>query len=221
MTTIQNPWPAPSRDATFIEKAKELLGPSAAAAEERYFDERRKLVSPEGKLQLLPFPDLELLEKRRLEYSIIDQAFYAMPAFDRVWIRQLPHATGGTFVAGGRVIMTDETREYADHRMTRGLLLGAGLLAQSRLNSNGIFLGHIVRYASSIVRKMDLAVIMGKPFEVLVMTDGEISGSEDTAAMLRDGRLRIEEDEDGMKRFVLSGKSLGTPEAPAEYSEFQ
>jgi len=229
MEKMESPWPSPRKEAVAVETAKEMLGKFGVddaglkfSVDEAYQEERRQHVSPRGELWLPPYADQARLEKRRLEYSIPDQTFYAQPFADRIWVHQLPSTHRGTFVPGGKLVMTDEAREYSDHYATRGVLVGAGLTAAETLASHGIFVGHIIRFTSTVVRKNDIVIFpnSARVFFVLVMTAGDISASEDTWDDLRSGRLEVKKGTDGRWEFFQDGKSLGLPRERVEYPEY-
>lgn len=165
----------------------------------------RRHMSPEGSLGLP-----ELLDKRRLEFGIPDDAFRAQAAFERIYIWQLATEVE-TYGRNSRIVIPDEYASKRRDSTPRGVVLSAGLRALDVLRSNGMDVGHIVRFIRYTPFKMTLAIIDGLHFDVLVMNVGDITGSEDLRDKLRSGLLEVtgKVDEEGVRRHTITITKAG------------
>lgn len=168
---------------------------------------RLDMMSPKGALGLPP-----LLDARRIEWQITDGAFAIAPLFDRVYLHQIElHVTGKK----GLIHLPDTIRKKEHLMCPRGIIVGAGLMALDALRSNGVDLGHIVRFVH--VNPWRLVVDYAEGFEpqVLVMTDGCLTGSEDLADMLRSGAMKIGHGDDGKHHYLDAEGRQFDPTMPA------
>jgi len=170
----------------------------------RLVDENRRAVerkmaslSPAGALGL---PDL--LDKRRLEFGIVDEAFSRQCAFDRCYVYQInqPWVDEGKI---GSIVLTQVTTENEQDKAHRGVLVNAGLTALEQLASHGIGLGHIVHFAFFSPLRHHFEKTESE--SVVVLHAGSIISSEDTRAMLRSGELKLKTRKiDGVWRYFYA-----------------
>lgn len=145
--------------------------------------------SPEAKAAMLP----PLLELRRRQHLIPNGAFDIFPAYDRVLIWQLgEHDAEEAEKFKGTGIYKPAAKVDYDRAMNpRGLVVGAGLLALNMLRSNGIDLGHTVRFQGYTISEHEVDVVEGKSLTVKSIIAGHVVGSEDLEKMRRAGEARI------------------------------
>lgn len=209
-------------------KAKPELGALSSQAQkvavqdELMEEKKRARVSPAGALGLP-----ELLDARRLEYSIIDAAFDAQCMYDRIYVYQIPPkgvvARQNEARANASVIsLSVGWRENETDKAHRGVVVSAGLSALDYLTAHGVALGHIVNFALfSPLRHFPDDEL---PEESLVVLHaGQGVSSEDTRELLRQGKLKIVRKEiDGnlRHRYVWEDGSSYLPEIPFMPAEY-
>lgn len=153
-------------------------------------------MSPAGKLDLPP-----LLEERRIKYGLPDTVFSVDCVYDRIYVAQVADHEEKTYLEKGLIVMPDRTASRKLTEACRGVLVGAGLLALDELRSNGVDLGHIVRFVKLAPYRMEIDFINGKSLDLLVMRAGDVTGSEDVNRLRRAGKLRIQWDDETRKHF--------------------
>lgn len=176
-------------------------------------EERSRRIAPAGTLGLP-----KLLDDRRLQYGVIDDAFKVQAAFDRVFVLPLESEQGATYGNTG-ILMPDTVRARKDAQAARGLLIGAGLLALDALRSNGIDLGHVVTFINNAPFMYEYGYLGGKRRYFLLMRAGDLCGSEDLAASMRDGTVRVGE-EDDCHVFVDTGGRVWKPRDPWQGDDY-
>lgn len=134
-----------------------------------------------------------MLEKRRLEYGITDGAFREQAAFERIFVHQVALAVHTGSKIGGGLLYKPETTETAERRgSSRGILVSAGLRALDHLRTNGIDLGHIIRFVHMAPFAVDVDYLSnGEQMYLLDLNVGDILSSEDLALQLRKGEMEI------------------------------
>lgn len=165
------------KDPDAARKAAELEERNRARAEH---------MSPPGALGL-PF----LLERRRLDYRITDGAFHCALISDRVWVKQIPEWSTGTAGRKSPIVLPDATRDKEFRETPMGILVAAGPKALDELRSNGVDLGHRVRFIKDAVFRTRVDRINGRDEWVLVLNAGDIIGSEDLQAQYLSGKSEI------------------------------
>src|SRR5262245_53160219 len=132
-----------------------------------------------------------LLDERRFAYGIPNGAFAQYPAFDKVYIWQIPTKERRTYAQDGQLVMPDAVVSADRNTAPRGIIVSAGLQAMDSLRSTGIDLGHIVRFKkfSPFIQPID--EINGTPLAVMVIRDGDIVSSEDLATEYHARRVSI------------------------------
>lgn len=148
-------------------------------------EEWSKHVAPAGALGLP-----ELLDKRRLEYGIVDNAFESEAVFDRIYVWQVDRQVGETY-EGTSIIRPDSARDRHRTEAAYGIIVSAGLKALDNLRSNGIDLGHLVKFIRSSPWRMYIGNVGGVEIPpLMVMRDGDIVSSDDLASMRREGKVK-------------------------------
>lgn len=162
----------------------------------RRSDATRKHMSGPGELNL---PDL--MDKRRLDYGIVDRVFSRQALFDRVFVWRIP---GESFGEGGvisgsesGIVAPVQTQRSDEIESPRGVIVSAGLAALSDLRSNGIDVGHIVSIGEMAPYGMSFGYVGTQEQKVVVVTAGFLVGSEDLSAALKAGKVEISQDEIG------------------------
>lgn len=149
-------------------------------------DALKKRMSKKGALGLP-----KLLDERRLEYGLPDAMFQTATLFDRIYVYQIANSDRETY-GDTSIIMPKTVQSRIEAETPRGILVSAGATALDHLRSNGVDLGHIVRFIKNAPWKMDVDTIEGHVFSVLVMRDGDLTGSEDLQAALKAGKCKLE-----------------------------
>ncbi len=153
-------------------------------------DAIRAKMSPKGTLKLPP-----LLEARRWQYLIPDGCFSVQAVFDRMLVMQIPFSDKKTF-GDTSIIMPETTKARRADEACRGIIISAGLKGLNNLRSNGMDLGHIIRFIKNAPWRMEVDVVNGKDIFELLMRDGDVVGSEDLAEALRRGECEVVWDEE-------------------------
>lgn len=173
--------------------------------------EVRRDMSPKGKLGLP-----ELLDKRRIDHSIPDSAFRYQPLFDRIFVWPLPD-DHGLLSKDSPLVLPETVRQSDMYATPRGVLVSAGLGALDVMHSHGIELGHIVHFQRIAPFKRRIGRYAGQEMQVWVLQVGDLASSEDLAAELRAGSLKVEpsEVEGGVQYRVVDKKGRArTPKTP-------
>lgn len=164
--------------------------------------ELKRHISPKGALGLPA-----LLDKRRLEHDIPDEAFDVSCLFDRILLFQVGDMEGDTY-GDTSIVMPDAVRERERDTAPRGVLIGAGLSALDVLASNGIELGHIVTFMRISPLRMRIGIYGGYTAWALVMQVGDLTGSVDLAEKLKKGQRSIVFDDGQHKIADGRGKAI-------------
>lgn len=165
--------------------------------------ELERKTSPKGALGLPT-----LLDIRRFEYGIPDGAFSRQASFDWVFVWQIPEEfNSGETYGGGLIVMPEEVRRRKKEMAPRGIVVSAGLSALDTLHSNGMALGDIVNFAAIAPYRIAVDVIHGQEFHLIVLTDSQIMGSEDTVKRIRSGEMAVHgPDDNGSHKISCGGK---------------
>lgn len=133
-----------------------------------------------------------LLDRRRIQHVIPEGIFRFHAAFDRIYISQLAEWDQQANATWGdtSILMPQTTRQYKERETPRGIIVSAGLQAQEVLRSNGMAVGHIIRFIRNAPWRMPCDNIKGVEYGVFIMRDGDITGSEDLAANLKAGKVK-------------------------------
>lgn len=179
-------------------------------------EEIQRHMAPPGALGLAP-----LLDKRRLEYGIINEAFSVQAFSDRIFVYQLPAKSFSATYGGGLIHKSDITIDREQKEAPRGILIGAGLKAMDGLRANGVGLGHIVTFVRMAPWRMQLATVAGKDHKIIMLRAGDLTGSEDLRSQLMKGRGEIffDEQDNQHKLRDPDGNALEPAEVwdPPEY----
>lgn len=148
-----------------------------------------------------------LLEKRRQEHLIPNGAFAIQPVYDRIYVYQIGEKDIQANETFGKtsIVMPQTVRESRRAETPRGIVVGAGLQAMDNLRSNGMDVGHVIRFIRNAPWRMPVDWVGTDQIYVFVMRSGDITGSEDLTTALRTGDTRIifqeTTDEYGQKMF--------------------
>lgn len=146
-----------------------------------------KRMSPKGALGLSP-----LLDARRLEYGLPDEAFtISQASFDRIFVWQIDSNEDESYTKGGMIVRPDNKRDADEKASPRGILVSAGLSALDTLRSHGYDLGHIVNFMAIQPWHLPLGFIEAHHKRLLMMRDGDLCGSEDLSTALRSGAVKV------------------------------
>jgi hypothetical protein len=160
----------------------------------RRMDEKAKSVAlavssqmaPPGALNLAP-----LLERRRLDYGIVDAVFNDQPAFDRVFLYQISDQLDHEHYEGSSLVLSQSEQNARMKEAPRAVLVAAGLSAQDYLYGHGIELGHIVKFMHNHPWRVRVAQVLGRDINVMPMRAQDILSSEDLAVKMRSGECNI------------------------------
>lgn len=152
--------------------------------------ELKTMMAPPGALGLPP-----LLEQMRLKWGIPDGAFEARAIFDRIHIFPIDYE-GDKETYGNSMIHRPSSAKTRDiQRGHRGVLISMGLEAMDHCISHGVELGHIVRTIRNAPHVQEVArLVNGGPMYILVMRDGDLTGSETLEQQVRNGEKQIVND---------------------------
>jgi hypothetical protein len=162
-----------------------MVDPEFESAQRRT-EEIKKLMSPPGALGLPP-----LLEAARLKWGIPDAGFASQAVFDRIHIFPIDLEGQKETYGNGPLYRADITKQRDLQNGHRGVLISMGLTAADHCVSHGIELGHIVRTIRNAPHVQECARILGRPMHMLIMRDGDLTGSETLQEDLRAGRVSI------------------------------
>jgi len=164
--------------------------PIRRAAYQKAKEESDKILanmSKPGKLGLPP-----LLEERRLECGIIDEAFEKQALFDRVIVYQHDRHQGNTYINGGVIEQPDGWHDGRLQQSPRGIIISAGVQALDVMRTNGMLLGDYVWVAQNVLRKIPIGRDAGlKEIRVLLCRIGDIALDEDLYHRLKDGDVKL------------------------------
>lgn len=135
-----------------------------------------------------------LLDRRRLEFGIPDNAFSVQPYMDRLLVWQMSGEEGKKTYGSTGIHMADTVAARRKDEAPRGILLAAGLQAMSILESNGIYLGHTVIFMRAAPFRLRTGWSSARETQVVIIQSGDIVGSEDLRAMLVSGQTEIKVD---------------------------
>lgn len=176
-------------------------------------DKLEASLKPKGYYNIPP-----LLDERRLEYGIPNGAFESYPAFDKVYIHQLPFNTQKTYASDGMILRPDQINAYDRNTAPRGILVAAGLQAMDAIYSTGIEIGHIVRFKKMSPFVMIVDTIDGHDLSIYVVRDGDIDASEDMAKHINSKHGKIENVSPEGKsydfRYIKDGVTTGNKVSP-------
>jgi hypothetical protein len=179
-----------------------ITGPDAEA------EYRKTRMAPAGALNLPA-----LLDERRLHYMIPDGAFQLLATvYERICVYQLTDVEGDTYVKGGSIVMPDTVKHRKKLEAPRGIIIGAGLRSLDVLRTNGMDLGHIVRFVRNAPYRFIVDDWKGVPTSVMVMQAGDIVASEDISAQLTAGTCKYDL-RDGQHVFVDAQGNYHKPAA--------
>ena len=172
-------------------------------------EKRSRLAAP-GALGLPP-----LLDKRRLEFLVPDEAFRNQPIYDRIFVWQVSFHGDQETYGDTAIYMPGTVKDGEKYSSPRGILLAAGPIALDEIRSNGVELGHVVTFIRMAPWRIEIAIRGGKPEHVLVQRSCDLIASEDLATAIRDGEVKFVEfevEKDGRKFFTHAIKDARRPD---------
>jgi hypothetical protein len=167
---------------------------------ERNDKELKKHMSKKGALGLPP-----LLDKRRLEYGIPDEAFDLQPAWDRVLVHQISPWAERAGGEGSLIYRSENAQEREIESCPQGILIAAGFEALDSLYSYGFELGHHVMFTRMAPTHLEMAKIGHQSYEVIAAHAGDLAGSFDLRDAIRKGDVKVEYDAE-IQQHVLTDK---------------
>lgn len=159
-----------------------------------------------------------LLDKMRRQHLIPCGAFACAPVFDWVNIYQIGQEDKeelyATF-AGSSIVMPETVRQAKKDEACRGVLVSAGPKALDYLRTNGIELGHVVRFCKFTPFRLLADVVMQKELWLLALRCESIEGSETLEQDRRNGIAEVVWDHTAQMHYVEreTGR-LGAPQSP-------
>lgn len=155
-------------------------------SQSRLFQEQlfQNLAQP-GVLGLPP-----LLDKRRIEYGIPNQAFDDEATFDWVHVWQI-NDQSSTMYEGTILHKPEAVAARERYSAPKGIILSAGLAALDYLTQNGCALGDIVHFIRHVPWRIRVASFAGVDMNVLMLRASEICGSADARTRRRDRTHRV------------------------------
>jgi hypothetical protein len=140
----------------------------------------------------LKIPDL--LEKQRQQHLIPTGAFSCCPVFDWCYLYQLGPSDAQELDArygDTGIVMPDNVRDYKRDEACRGVLVAAGPSALDFLRTNGIDVGHTVRFCKFTPFRLLADMVDSKELWILAVRAESIAGSETLEAQRRSGEAEI------------------------------
>lgn len=185
------------RDKVEGDKKDLVLLKELRRAEERS-EAKLKRMSPPGSLGLNP-----LLEKRRWRFGLVDKIFSINAVYDRIYVYQADpvHVQQQRYGDTG-IIAPQETVDREVREAPRGILISAGVRALDYLRSHGIALGHMVYMGDPSPLGHTVDYVHHKLEQVMILTAGDLTGSEDLSRAMRSGHCKIVCDDEGNHTLV-------------------
>lgn len=147
----------------------------------------------------------KLLDERRFQYGIPDEAFLEHCLYDRIYVWQIQprfdEETDNKKFAGTSILKPETSQKRDVKESCRGVIVSAGLKALDNLRSNGADIGHVINFIRLSPWCKPVAVYNGIELSVLILRDGDLISSEDLQEALRTGECRIMQTE-GTHTFV-------------------
>jgi hypothetical protein len=200
-------------DSLIVTSNKErlVLGDEESRKRLIHIERMRKHMSEPDKLKLPP-----LLERRRQEFLIPDGFFEFACMFDKILIYQPDENVKDKETYGDtKIVMPDTVRINEAHRCPAGIIVSAGAIALDHFRTNGVDLGHLVRFAMFSALRIEVDCIEGRWFHAIPMQSGDVIASADFEAARRGGEVEIVwSDEHGQHLVLVNGKPW-TPTKPA------
>ena len=136
----------------------------------------------------------ELLEKQRQQHLIPTGCFGTRPVFDWVHVYQIGdkdrvelYETYGA----SKIVMPENYREARRDQACRGVLLAAGPAALDMLRTNGIEVGHTVRFVKFSPFRLLGDYVRSKEFWFLAMRAESIESSETLEQEIREKKAEV------------------------------
>jgi hypothetical protein len=151
------------------------------------FDERSQAREDEvaARLKLPP-----LLEQRRRQFSIPEEAFREEALYDRILVWQ--PKLGDTY-SGSNILMDIRVKARKEDEAPQGVIITAGLSALDVLWSHGIEVGHMVSFCNLAPYRRPLDDRDANA--LVILRDGDLISSEDVRDLVKSGVLRVEQHE--------------------------
>jgi hypothetical protein len=164
---------------------------SAVAHDNLLRTHKKELLAKQAKKGTLGLP--ALLDRRRLEHGIPNGAFKAHSLFDWILVWQIAQfdSVDGTY-GDTRIILTEKGQAMTREEAPRGIIISAGLAALDNLRSNGVDLGHIVRFIRNAPMRIPVEMIGGRMLYGIKLKDGDVTDSEDLQEALAKGECKVE-----------------------------
>lgn len=160
-----------------------------------------------------------LLEEMRQVHLIPTGCFGSAPVWDWVHIYQLGPADIKELYAtyaGTNIVMPETVRDYKRDEACRGILLAAGPAALDSLRTNGIEVGHTVRFCKFTPFRLLADYVASKEIWYLAMRAESIESSETLEQERRAKKKSVAWDLTHQMHVVADedGNVLGSPQTP-------
>lgn len=196
----------------------EGMDPTIGLAAQRRSQEIQKRMAPPGSLGLPP-----LLEKRRIQYGLIDAFFERQMIYDRILLYQIDQfgTVDGRVSEDSPIIAPDIVQARNKNEASRGILVNAGLGALDALTSNGCELGDIVEFVRLTPWSIKLDYFAGQTEWGVVMRAGDLVNSMDLAGRLKRGECKVVWDEEhGQHQIKTPDGKMWHPTMPHIAGEY-
>lgn len=151
----------------------------------------------------------ELIERRRHEKGIIDEAFRFSAVYDRIFVWQLPleEGLGGRFSKDSPLYMPDNVKKRSREEAARGIIVSAGPKAMDILVSNAMVPGTVITHVKNVPWRIPIGKLLGKDIYLFSMNVGDIVGNEDIARAERAGEIELRLDSTSNEHFYFHTKT--------------
>lgn len=159
-----------------------------------------------------------LLETMRQAHLIPTGAFACTPCFDWVYLYQVAREDKEELnqtYAGSSIFMPETVKAAKKDEACRGVLVAAGPRALDYLRTNGIELGHVVRFCKFTPFRLLADVVMQQELWILALRCESIAGSETLEQERRAKHAEVVWDNTSQMHYVERyGQTVGAPKTP-------
>lgn len=197
----------------------EALDPATRQAIGKLNGNRKAQITAPGLLGLPP-----ALDRARILHGIPEHCFEVQPYDDRILIWQIStdrtDEEGNVFFGDTEFVMDQRTQAIRKNEAPWGILIGAGMIAQAKLESQGIHLGDTVVFLRAAPFRLRTGWQGTEESKVIIMQSGDLVGSKDLRGRLVAGEDEIlrGEDKEGAYYYLKSAETKpNQDELPEDY----